>query len=62
MDSTLANSGAPQVSSAWRETLGGRHLLYGVSPDMCTFAKTISNGPSSPPCFWAPICELLKIP
>ncbi len=33
-----------EVSSAWRETLGGRHLMYNVSPDMCTFSKTISNG------------------
>ena len=33
-----------EVSSAWRETLGGRHLLYGVAPDICTFSKTISNG------------------
>ena len=23
-----------EVSSAWRETLGGRHLLYGVEPDV----------------------------
>lgn len=33
-----------EVSSAWRETLGGRHLLTGVAPDMCTFSKTMSNG------------------
>ena len=33
-----------EVSSAWRETLGGRHLMYNVAPDMCTFSKTISNG------------------
>lgn len=33
-----------EVSSAWRETLGGRHLMYGVAPDICTFSKTISNG------------------
>lgn len=33
-----------EVSSAWRLNLGGRHLLYGVEPDMCTFSKTLSNG------------------
>jgi glutamate-1-semialdehyde 2,1-aminomutase len=33
-----------EVSSAWRLNLGGRHLLYNVEPDMCTFSKTISNG------------------
>ena len=33
-----------EVSSAWREVCGGRHLTLGVDPDMATFSKTISNG------------------
>jgi glutamate-1-semialdehyde aminotransferase len=33
-----------EVSAAWREVLGGRHLKYGVSPDICMFSKTMSNG------------------
>ena len=33
-----------EVSSAWREQCGGRHLGYGVDPDIATFSKTISNG------------------
>jgi glutamate-1-semialdehyde 2,1-aminomutase len=33
-----------EVSAAWREVLGGRHLQYGVWPDMAVFSKTISNG------------------
>jgi len=33
-----------EVTSAWRMTIGGIHLLYGVNPDMAVFAKGISNG------------------
>jgi glutamate-1-semialdehyde 2,1-aminomutase len=33
-----------EISSGWRLTSGGAHLLYGVAPDMAVFAKAISNG------------------
>ncbi len=33
-----------EVTSGWRMTLGGCHLLYGVKPDMAVFAKGLSNG------------------
>ena len=33
-----------EVSSGWRLTTGGAHLLYGVTPDVTVFAKAISNG------------------
>ena len=33
-----------EVTSAWRMTIGGIHLLYGVNPDIAVFAKGISNG------------------
>jgi glutamate-1-semialdehyde aminotransferase len=33
-----------EVSSGWRLTTGGAHLLYGVTPDIAVFAKAISNG------------------
>lgn len=33
-----------EVSAGFRETLGGRHLLYGVEPDVATFAKALSSG------------------
>lgn len=33
-----------EVTSAWRSTLGGVHLKYGVTPDMAVFAKGMSNG------------------
>jgi len=33
-----------EISSGWRLTGGGAHLLYGVAPDMAVFAKAISNG------------------
>jgi len=33
-----------EVSAGFRETLGGRHLMYGIEPDMATFAKAMSNG------------------
>jgi glutamate-1-semialdehyde 2,1-aminomutase len=33
-----------EVTSGWRMTTGGIHLLYGVDPDMATFAKAIGNG------------------
>ncbi|HIE10726.1 MAG TPA: aminotransferase class III-fold pyridoxal phosphate-dependent enzyme [Kiritimatiellae bacterium] len=40
--------GAPlifdEVSSGWRLTTGGAHLLYGVTPDIAVFAKAMSNG------------------
>lgn len=33
-----------EVSAAWREVCGGRHLKYGVYPDIAVFSKTLSNG------------------
>ena len=33
-----------EVSSGWRLTTGGAHLLYRVTPDIAVFAKAISNG------------------
>ena len=33
-----------EVSSGWRLTSGGAHLVYGVMPDIAVFAKAMSNG------------------
>jgi len=33
-----------EVSSGWRNNLGGIHLKFGVTPDIAVFAKGISNG------------------
>ncbi len=33
-----------EVSSGFRLTAGGAHLVYGVTPDVAVFAKGISNG------------------
>jgi len=33
-----------EVSSGWRLTAGGAHLLYRVTPDIAVFAKAMSNG------------------
>jgi glutamate-1-semialdehyde 2,1-aminomutase len=33
-----------EVTSGWRETTGGIHLRYGVSPDIAVFAKALGNG------------------
>lgn len=33
-----------EVSSGWRLTSGGAHLVYGVTPDIAVFAKAMSNG------------------
>ena len=33
-----------EVSSGWRLTTGGAHLLYKVAPDIAVFAKAMSNG------------------
>ena len=33
-----------EITSGWRLTGGGAHLLYGVIPDMAVFAKGMSNG------------------
>lgn len=33
-----------EVSSGWRLTTGGAHLLYDVTPDIAVFAKAMSNG------------------
>ena len=33
-----------EVTSAWRNNLGGIHLKYGVYPDVAVFGKAISNG------------------
>lgn len=33
-----------EISIGWRLCIGGAHLIYGVTPDIAVFAKTISNG------------------
>src|SRR3990167_7573541 len=33
-----------EVSAAFRQNVGGVHLLYNVSPDIAVLAKAISNG------------------
>lgn len=33
-----------EVTSGWRQNLGGIHLKLGIDPDMCVYAKAISNG------------------
>jgi glutamate-1-semialdehyde 2,1-aminomutase len=33
-----------EISSGWRLTTGGAHLVYKVAPDIAVFAKAISNG------------------
>ena len=33
-----------EVSSGWRLTVGGAHLKFKIYPDVCVFAKAISNG------------------
>jgi glutamate-1-semialdehyde 2,1-aminomutase len=33
-----------EVSAGFRLTTGGAHLLYDITPDMCVFAKGMSNG------------------
>jgi glutamate-1-semialdehyde aminotransferase len=33
-----------EVSSGWRLSTGGAHLLYKVTPDIAVFAKAMSNG------------------
>ncbi len=33
-----------EITSGWRLNLGGAHLLYGIEPDICVFAKGMSNG------------------
>lgn len=33
-----------EISSGWKFTFGGAHLLYGVAPDIAIFAKAMSNG------------------
>lgn len=33
-----------EITIGWRLCLGGAHLKYGVTPDLASFAKTISNG------------------
>ncbi len=33
-----------EITSGWRLCLGGAHLKFGVHPDICVFAKAISNG------------------
>jgi glutamate-1-semialdehyde 2,1-aminomutase len=33
-----------EISSGWRQCVGGAHLLYGVAPDIAVFAKAMSNG------------------
>ena len=33
-----------EITSAWRMNTGGMHMVYGIEPDMATFAKTLSNG------------------
>ena len=33
-----------EITSGWRLTTGGAHLVYGVAPDVAVFAKGMSNG------------------
>lgn len=33
-----------EISSGFRLTVGGAHLLYGVTPDIAVFSKAMSNG------------------
>ncbi|MBU1199383.1 MAG: aminotransferase class III-fold pyridoxal phosphate-dependent enzyme [Nanoarchaeota archaeon] len=33
-----------EISSAWKQNVGGVHLLLGVNPDIAVFSKAISNG------------------
>jgi glutamate-1-semialdehyde 2,1-aminomutase len=33
-----------EITSGWRLTTGGTHLVYGVTPDIAVFAKGMSNG------------------
>lgn len=33
-----------EITSGWRMATSGMHMLYGIEPDLTTFAKTISNG------------------
>lgn len=33
-----------EISSGWRQCLGGAHLKYGVTPDIAVFAKALGNG------------------
>jgi glutamate-1-semialdehyde aminotransferase len=33
-----------EISSGWRLTAGGAHLVYKVTPDVAVFAKAMSNG------------------
>src|ERR1700677_2884351 len=33
-----------EITSGWRLTTGGAHLVYGVKPDMAVFAKGLGNG------------------
>jgi len=33
-----------EITSGWRLTVGGAHLIFKIEPDICVFAKAISNG------------------
>lgn len=33
-----------EITSGWRMATSGMHMIYGIEPDLATFAKTISNG------------------
>lgn len=33
-----------EITSGFRETIGGIHLKYGVNPDMCVLGKAMGNG------------------
>jgi len=33
-----------EISVGWRLCLGGAHLKFGVAPDLCVMAKSLSNG------------------
>ena len=33
-----------EISSGWRQNVGGVHLKFGINPDMAVFAKAMSNG------------------
>lgn len=35
---------ADEISSGWRSIIGGSHLMLDLEPDICVFAKAMSNG------------------
>jgi len=50
-----------EITSGWRKTNGGAHLVYGVNPDICVFAKGMSNGyPMAAVIGVAPVMEAVQ--